>query len=541
MRLPATAVCVVTPGRRRTSRNLNSVIPRGAGKPAPLFLAAPLTRLSVCLCLCFIVVGSSLFSRRTVRTLALIAITAGAAWLRFHAITAKSFWIDEGASVAIARMDWFNFVRLLWRREANMTLYYLLLRGWIHLGDSEAFIRGLSVLFALLTFPVLYLLGKRLFGRRSAMAACVLLSVNAFHVRYSQEARAYTLVTLLVTLSSLCFVEASQRPERWKWSVYAITSALAVYAQFYAVLVVVAHLAWWWRERRAGQPVSSSEVRRVIILFTVLTAPAWIFIITTGAGPLRWLERPGLASIRDFILGITGNAGWLLAVLYIALAVAGARRRLTHPPGQPRFPDPNLFAAAWLLLPIAITLLVSVVKPVFLPRYLIVCLPALTLLGGAGLMRLPKLAASAALIGITALSLQGAAKYYAQDFDLLREDWHGATAYVTDHQQPGDAILFHANQGRMPFDYYAQLWNRPEPVIYFPGNNRAVTWHDFMGSPSRKDLDEAASGSRRVWLILSHTNEADPATKLAESTLANHLGPPAKTDFAGVQVLLYSR
>ena len=41
---------------------------------------------------------------------------AGAAWLRLHDISTKSFWIDEGASVAIARMDWFNFARLLWPR-----------------------------------------------------------------------------------------------------------------------------------------------------------------------------------------------------------------------------------------------------------------------------------------------------------------------------------------------------------------------------------------------------------------------------------------
>jgi mannosyltransferase len=504
------------------------------------------------------VVASSLFSRRTVRTLVLIAITAAAAWLRFHAIAAKSFWIDEGASVAIARMDWHNFLRLLWRREANMTLYYVLLRGWIHLGGSEAFIRALSVVFALLTIPVLYLLGKRLFGRRAAMAACVLLAVNAFHIRYSQEARAYTLVVLLVTLASLCFVEAIQRPERWKWSAYAIVAALAVYAQFYAVLVVVAHVAWWWRYERPKTPALTPELRRALIFFLALTAPIWIFIATTGAGPLRWLERPGVHALRDFIADMTGNAGWLLALFYVALVIRAARgeRNRDWDEGrdedrneeqreparqQPRVSHASAFALAWLLLPILITLIVSLLRPVFLPRYLIICLPPLTLLAGAALIQLPKLAATAVLIGMTALSLQGTANYYARDFDLLREDWRGATAYVTEHQQPGDAILFHANQGRMPFDYYAQLWNRPEPVIYFPGANRIITWHDFMGSPSLATLNEAAKESRRVWLVLSHTNDADAATKLSTTTLENHLGHPVRTDFAGVEVLLYSR
>lgn len=516
------------------------------------FILSPCVRAGFCAASPWYVFG--VLSRRTVRTLVLIAIIAGAAWLRFHAIAAKSFWIDEGASVAIARLDWYNFLRLLWRREANMTLYYLLLRGWIHLGGSEAFIRALSVLFALLTIPVLYLLGKRLFGRRPAMVACVLLAVNAFHIRYSQEARAYTLVVLLVTLASLCFVEAVQRPLRWKWSAYAIVAALAVYAQFYAVLVVVAHIAWWWRHERNTPDTSSAELRRALIFFAALTAPIWIFIATTGAGPLRWLERPGIQSLRDFISAMTGNAGWLLALFYVALVVRAARgeqnqaRNQAHnedrnqaPEQQQKLVHPHAFAHAWLLLPIIITLLASLIRPVFLPRYLIICLPALTLLAGAALMTLPKMAAAAILIGMTGLSLQGTANYYARDFDLLREDWRGATAYVIEHQQPGDAIVFHANQGRMPFDYYAQLWNRPEPVIYFPGTNRIVTWHDFMGSPSSTTLNEASRESRRVWLVLSHTNDTEPATKLSTSSLENHLGPPVRTDFAGIEVLLYSR
>ena len=44
------------------------------------------------------------------------------ALLQLHAITAKSFWLDEGSSITMARLDWFNFLRILWRREMNMVL-----------------------------------------------------------------------------------------------------------------------------------------------------------------------------------------------------------------------------------------------------------------------------------------------------------------------------------------------------------------------------------------------------------------------------------
>ena len=121
--------------------------------------------------------------------------------LRFHALDRKPFWLDEGVSVAISRLDWYNFIRLMWRREANMSLYYVLLRGWQHLGGSEFFLRSLSVVFAVATVPAIYWLGLRLFDRRVATIASFIFALNAYSIRYAQEARSYSLYVFLGTLS----------------------------------------------------------------------------------------------------------------------------------------------------------------------------------------------------------------------------------------------------------------------------------------------------------------------------------------------------
>src|SRR5439155_14448315 len=169
-----------------------------------------------------------------------VLITAAAAVLRFYALSAKSFWFDEGVSVAIARLGWYDFAHILWRREANMSLYYMLLRPWLHLGSSEAFIRSLSVLFALATIPAVYLLGRKLFDSRVGLIAALLLAVNAYHVRYSQEARSYALMTFLCVLSSLYFVKSLEEPSRRNRALYLVSSVLAVYAQFFAELLILA-------------------------------------------------------------------------------------------------------------------------------------------------------------------------------------------------------------------------------------------------------------------------------------------------------------
>lgn len=129
----------------------------------------------------------------------------------FH-LGSESLWLDEIISVAIAHLDWGTFWRVLSRFEANMAFYYGLLHFWIKLSESEVVVRSLSVIAGLLTVPVSYTLGKRMFGTRAGLLSALLLAINTFHIRFSQEARAYALVVLLTSLSSLFFIRAIERP-----------------------------------------------------------------------------------------------------------------------------------------------------------------------------------------------------------------------------------------------------------------------------------------------------------------------------------------
>ena len=109
---------------------------------------------------------------------------------RFYCLACKPFWFDECFSVEVARIDWRNFLHLMWWREANMSLYYLLLRTWIHFGESPFFIRSLSVVISAVTLLTLYWVARLLYDRRVALFAAALLAVNAYSIRYAQEARA---------------------------------------------------------------------------------------------------------------------------------------------------------------------------------------------------------------------------------------------------------------------------------------------------------------------------------------------------------------
>src|SRR5579872_338300 len=139
------------------------------------------------------------------------AVLAAAAVLRLFRLGAKSFWLDEATSVILTQVDNHTFVQALILRQGNMTFYYLLLRAWSVLGQTETTMRLLSVVFGVAAIPAIYLLGRDLFGQKAGRVAALLLSVHVFHIRYSQEARGYSLFVCLAIVSSLFCIRLSQR------------------------------------------------------------------------------------------------------------------------------------------------------------------------------------------------------------------------------------------------------------------------------------------------------------------------------------------
>lgn len=88
----------------------------------------------------------------------LIAIAFGF-FFRIHQIDSRSFWLDEAYSWTMATR--FTFSEILERTAGDFhpPAYFLALKCWIIVfGQSEAAQRALSVVFDLLTMPLLYLL-----------------------------------------------------------------------------------------------------------------------------------------------------------------------------------------------------------------------------------------------------------------------------------------------------------------------------------------------------------------------------------------------
>jgi asparagine N-glycosylation enzyme membrane subunit Stt3 len=128
--------------------------------------------------------------------------------LRAYQIGGEGLWIDEAFSIWLARRPWGEMVRWVATVDQHPPLYYTLLHGWIRIfGDGEVSARALSALFGTLTLAVVYLLGRRLADEKVGLVSALVLAVSPFHVRFGQEARMYTLLTLSGSLAMYAFIE----------------------------------------------------------------------------------------------------------------------------------------------------------------------------------------------------------------------------------------------------------------------------------------------------------------------------------------------
>jgi uncharacterized membrane protein len=476
------------------------------------------------------------------------ATTVVAATLRLHQLSVKSLWIDEGASVSFATMPWRPFLKTLWNYQGNMALYYFLLRAWIHLGDSEFMVRSLSVLFAVLTIPAIYFLGKRLFDRSTGLIAAAMLAVHSFHIHWSQEARGYSLLILLLVLAAYFLVCALEsKASRSLWIAFAITAALSFYAHIFAVFVLAAFafsIAYPKPYR-----IEKQTIVWVAILFEHLIAPMTLFVVVHHSGSqIGWLPRPSLPAVNEFFLLLTSQGGIVLAVIYLSLC--GLAFMLASEASQPEKIQAEQEKWAlrllflWLVLPPVMTLAVTPVKPLFYGRYMVMCVPALVLLAARGLTLLyhtpmaRRGAAIAAFVLVMTLSGWGTHKYFAR-FPEESTDWRAAVNYIRDHQQPGDGVFIYTSHA-LSYDYYARQTvvgqkGVTAPEVLYPPDPRRPVSHD--------EITSDIAGHERVWLLL-HDEKGRPA-ELAEvqSTIGEQFQSGEKHVFPGeipITVVLYS-
>jgi mannosyltransferase len=461
-------------------------------------------------------------------------------------------FLDESVSSTLATAPWHRFTDVVTHREANMALYYLLLRGWVVFGHSEIALRSLSVLFAVGALWVVIMLARSLFGRRAALIAGLLFAVNPLFIQFAQDARGYSLALLLVSSSCFFFVRGMQRvdsPSPFCWTAYTAVTALAAYSNFWAALVPVGQalsLAFLPPGRIPWRRVLTSAVALVVLL-----VPLGLLIESTDSAGVNWASGSSagrlFTHIRSSVPHVVLDAGVLVAVIVILAAILLARRR---PQIGAVFDRewPLFFTVCWLVVPVTAVVMLSLVdKPLLVVRYLMVSLPAAVLLVALAVDRLASMArrgasvvAAVLLVILVAASAVGVAQWYDQGGP---QDFRPAVAFIADRAQPGDGMMIFAPYERIPIDWYMADKPATERTVLpvYPAKAWGFNPLFFDGNvllPS-KAVENAASKYRRIWFVTATADrKLYPAGAASVEAALRRAGftPSGTTNFRGAEV-----
>jgi mannosyltransferase len=184
--------------------------------------------------------------------LVLLVIVALAAALRFWGIARQGFWFDEAVTGWLVRESPGQILHAIPHTESTPPLYYLVACGWVRLfGDAELGLRSLSAVAGTATVAVAYAAVRPVAGLRVGLVAALLVAVNPFLVWYSQEARAYSLLSLLTAVSVWLFVRQRERPAPRRLAEWAAVCVLALCTHYFAVFVIAPQAVALLMERRA--------------------------------------------------------------------------------------------------------------------------------------------------------------------------------------------------------------------------------------------------------------------------------------------------
>ncbi len=444
-------------------------------------------------------------------TLIFLSILLLAFVLRLFYLSHESIWLDEGISIAMAKL---NFAQLIDKSAIDSfpPLYYLLLHYWmLLLGDSEFSVRFLSLVFSVASIVVSYQLTKYLWQEKVALITAFLLAISVFHIEYAQEARMYSLLTFLSVSSFYFFLKwKDSAAKKWMFLLFLI-NLLFLYTHTLAVFFIAAQNIYYFLLKKKGAIVVKSWI--ILQLLLLLAFLPWIQIFLLQASVWQnmvWMPAP---TIRDIAGTLSTYSGSILLTLVFCVLILKAL--IHYKKEQLKFN----FLVFWLAFPTALLLVFCFLfHSIYLQKYTIASSLPFFILVAYGIQSFEQKKHKIGMLSaITILAAIKLAVYYAQED---KEQWREAVALVESNADKNDVILFDAAYCKHnAFNYYAKRSDLNKLPL--------IDVREELNESNILRLDSLSTKAKSTWLVLSHSRD--------EKAL---LAQKIKTDF---QVLLHQK
>lgn len=332
----------------------------------------------------------------------LIAILCVAAVLRVYHIDYFSLWMDEVNTINEANPNYSLsevYQAILDTDGASPPLFFFITHFVFKIFGYTSFVlRMISVIYGIAGVLMIYILGKEILSKRAGLYAAILLTVNYYHLAYSQEARFYAFLFLVTTISFYALIRFIKKPTYLTAIFYGISAALMLYGHFFAMFTLCAQyliLLYF-----VIKPYSVNRIKfflysfisgvTTIVLFLPFT---YDFLVKTSEIKKTYISAAGLDFFTQLLSEFFGKSEIIL--FFVLILVFLFFVQLSKARSDDRYQiDPNknkmVFAFFILFIWTIITILLPLVRsyttvPMLQNRYLIGILPAIIIIISIGL------------------------------------------------------------------------------------------------------------------------------------------------------------
>ncbi len=328
-----------------------------------------------------------------------ISILLVAIVLRLYHIDYQSVWVDELHTLIEANpsISFSEMLKTLVIAEPQPPLYFILNKTLFTIFSYDTLTTRLfSAITGVFGILAIYFLGKEIMNRKVGIIAALLLSVNYFHIYYSQEARMYSMFFLTTTLSFLFLTKFIKNPSLKVAFIHAIFAALMIYSHFFGLFALFAQyiiLLFF-----TIKPFDIT--RKKMFLFSLLSGlttliifiPTLNFFVEASKRTTIWIPVPSVDIYTQIFKEFFGQSEILIFILttiflFLLLKIydKNKTKNSTINPQNNKLIFAFLFLFIWIFTTLLIPLISSFIKlPMIVSRYFICVLPAIIILIATG-------------------------------------------------------------------------------------------------------------------------------------------------------------
>ena len=429
-------------------------------------------------------------------------------FISFNFLGKESLRLDESQSIWQVNRSFYDIFPVV-ASDVHLPIYNMILHWWRSIVGTDILNqRHISLIFFLVGIVVLFFLTKLVTSNKNiALFTATLFSVSPYMNWYANELRMYSLLVLITMISHYFFLRIyfKLRFPSISWVLYFLISLLGIYTHYFFSLILFSQLIFYFLFRFQ---FPKNTFRNIVIIASalILAFIPWVLLVLrmkSAGNQTPLLVKPSTVDFFNIysqqVFGF--QVDYINSVILSFWPILGLLSLLLLKKNnalQPKY----VYLGLVTFIPIILSFIVSYsVRPIFLSRYLSICLPSLFIIVGSVLFSYNTFLSRFLRLLLLGLMVLGLFLQIVSAATPVKENYRGAISYIINSTQKNDIVAISAPFTVFTFDYY---YNGSNELVTIPFWDRKTTIPRFDRTVMESQINSLALNHNKVYLLLSY-------------------------------------